>query len=255
MKAKLALLILLGSSSIFFSCNQSTLDDFSVDMGYEYFPLAIGQSRHYAVDSIIFDPSFPSIIPDTSSAFFREDIVDTLRDNTGALVFRIERYYRKTDTDPWQIHAVVSSSRGDQEAVYTENNLRFIKLRFPLKEGLEWDGTAYFPDRVDIEVAGESIDFYKGWSNTVLEKRAAYELPGRSVSDVFVVETAKLQNNIQFRTGLEVYAAGKGLIYQEIQVMDTQCNFCCNGDFAFCNTLPWVEKAEKGLILKKWLLE
>lgn len=255
MKAKLALLVLLGSLSISLSCNKSTLDDFVLDMGYEYFPLEVGQSRLYAVDSIIFDPSIVGIIPDTLSGFFREDIVDTLRDNTGALVYRIERYYRKINTAPWQIHSVVSSSLGEQEAVYTENNLRFIKLRFPLQEGLEWDGTAYFPERVDIEVAGETIDFYKGWTNTVLEKQAEYTSNGQLATDVFVVETANLQNNIQYRAGTEVYAPGKGLIYQEVQVMDTQCTFCCNGDFAFCNSLPWVEKAEKGLILKKRLVE
>ncbi|PHN06606.1 hypothetical protein [Flavilitoribacter nigricans] len=255
MKAKPALLILLSALGIFFSCNKSTLEDLDLVMGYEYFPLEVGQSRHYAVDSIIFDPSVQGIVPDTSFGFFREDVVDTLRDNTGALVFRIERYYRQNSADPWQIHSVVSSSRGEREAVYTENNLRFIKLRFPLQDGLEWDGTAYFPDRIDIELAGESIDFYKGWDNTVVERRAEFQLNGQSVPDVYVVRLADLENNIQYRSGYEVYAAGKGLIYQEIQVMDSQCEFCCNGDLGYCITLPWVEKAEKGLILKKRLLD
>lgn len=255
MKTKLALLILLGITGVFSSCNKSTLDDFELRMGYEYYPLEVGQSRIYAVDSIIFDLSPQGIVPDTLSGFFREVILDTLRDNTGALVFRIERFYRKATTEPWQIHSVVSSSREEQEAVYTENNLRFIKLRFPLKEGLEWDGTAYFPERINIEVAGETMDYYKGWNNVVLEKRPEYSLPNRSYSDVFVVEIANLENNIQVRSGVEVYAPDKGLIYQEIQVMDTQCDYCCNGDFAFCNSLPWVEKAEKGLILRKWLVE
>ncbi len=255
MKPNVALLIFLGVAGIFSSCDKSTLDDFDLQMGYEYFPLEVGQSRLYALDSIIFDPSPQGIIPDTLSGFFREDIVDTLRDNTGALVFRIERYYRKTTADPWLIHSVVSSSRGEQEAVFSENNLRFIKLRFPLKEGLEWDGTAYFPERVNIEVAGETMDYYKGWNNIVLEKRPDYSLNAQSYSDVFVVEIANLVNNIQLRSGMEVYAPDKGLIYQEVQVMDTQCEYCCNGDFAFCNSLPWVEKAEKGLILRKWLVE
>ena len=89
----------------------------------------------------------------------------------------------------------------------------------------------------------------------MLEKRDAFTVEGKSYTDAYVVRVANLENNIQLRYGTEVYAPEKGLIYQEIQVMDTQCAYCCNGDLAFCNTLPWVEKAEKGVILKKRLLE
>lgn len=255
MKIKTCLLILLGLAGVLSSCDKSTLEDFDLAMGYEYYPLELGRTSHYAVDSIIFDPATFGIAIDTLSGFFREDIVDTLRDNSGELVYRIERFYRKKDTDPWQIHSVVSSSRGEREAVFTENNLRLIKLRFPLQSDVAWNSTAYFPTTTELEIAGESIEFFKGWNSTVLEQREAFEVAGQTFSDVYLVEVANFENKIEYRYGLEVYAPGKGLIYQELQVMDTQCEYCCNRDLGRCDPLPWIEKAEKGLILKKRLLQ
>lgn len=255
MKRKGFLLWLSAAVFVFLSCNKSTIDDFEVELGYRYFPLEIGQSRLYAVDSVIFDPTAQFNRIDTVSGFFREDLVDTLRDNSGALQFRIERYYRREASDPWQIHSVVSSSRGDREAIYTENNLSQIKLRFPLEVDLEWDGTARFPEGVILEIAGESIDFYKGWKNRILEYRDQYPVEGQTFSDVYLVQTADLENVIEYRYGLEVYAPDQGLIYQEIWVLDSQCELCCNGDIAGCTNLSWLERGEKGVILKKRLLE
>jgi hypothetical protein len=150
---------------------------------------------------------------------------------------------------------VVTSSRNEEEAVYTENNLRFIKLRFPLKTDIEWKATAYFPEDTEVEVAGETLEFYKDWKTKVLERLATYQVENSSYSDVYVLELASFENLIEYRYGLEVYAPDKGLIYQEIWVLDTQCEFCCNGDFARCGGLPWEEKGEKGVILRKRLIE
>lgn len=237
------------------ACSESNFEEINLDLGYEYYPLAIGQSRTYAVDSIIYDPVRVTGRIDTLSSFIREDIVDTFYDNSGALVYRIERYYRKSETEDWQIHSVVSSSRTDEEAVYTENNLRFIKLRFPLKAASEWKGTAHFPADTEVEIAGESLVFYKDWQTTVIDRQDNYDLDGTIYSDVYLLELANFENLIEYRYATEAYAPDRGLIYQEVWVLDTQCDFCCGGDFAACGGFPWEEKAEKGLILKKRLVE
>lgn len=249
-------LYLFGILSLVLSaCSESTIEDIDLELGYEYFPLSVGQSRTYAVDSIIYDPLSLTNRIDTLSGFFREDIVDTLRDQSGDLVYRIERYYRKQGNQDWQIHSVITSSRDAEEAVYTENNLRFIKLRFPLKAETEWKGTAHFPEDTQVEVAGESLEFYKDWQTKVLERREAYSLETVTYSDVYLLELANFENLIEYRYAIEAYAPDKGLIYQEIWVLDTQCDYCCGGDFATCGGVSWEEKAEKGLILKKRLVE
>ncbi|MCB0629436.1 MAG: hypothetical protein R2824_18310 [Saprospiraceae bacterium] len=246
-------LVLVGT--LLAACSKSNLEDFDLQLGYEYFPLEVGQSRTYAVDSIIYDPAQLVNRIDTLSGFLREDIVDTLQSVSGDVIYRIERYYRRDESQNWQIHSVVTSSRDEEEAVFTENNLRFLKLRFPLKTDAEWKGTAYFPEDTEVEVAGESLEFYKDWNTKVLERRENYALEAASYSDVYLLELANFENLIEYRYGLEAYAPGKGLIYQEIWVLDTQCQYCCNGDFAACSALPWEEKAEKGLILRKRLIE
>lgn len=254
MNVRTCLLIFLGIAACLFSCTKSTVEDIVPDRGYEYFPLAVGQSKEFAVDSIVFDPAQFRTAIDTFSGFLRETVVDTLRDHTGALVFRIERFYRRNAADPWTFHSVVSSGRNEQEAFFTEDNLRYVKLRFPLKTDVEWDATAYFPETTKLEVAGETLEFFKGWKSIVREKQAQYDLEGQQFSDVYLVELADFENKIEYRYGMEAYAPGAGLIYQEIWVMDTQCEFCCNRDLGACDPLPWVDKAEKGIILKKRLL-
>lgn len=247
----LLLVILTGLTS----CDKHKLEDFQLDRGYEYYPLQIGQSRIYAVDSIIFDPAQFGISIDTFSGFFRELIVDTLRSSADELLYRVERYYRKTVDDPWEIHSVVSRSRGEREATFTENNLRFVKLLFPLKADQEWEGTAHFPANTELQVAGETLEFFKGWESRVVEKRPALQVADQSYGDVYVVELADFENKIEYRYGWEAYAPDLGLVYQEIWVLDTQCEYCCNRDLGACDPLPWVEKAEKGLILKMRLLQ
>lgn len=239
----------------FLSCNKNTIEDFDVEFGYEYFPLEIGQSKQFAVDSIVFDPSRLGMQADTLSGFFREDIVDTLRNNAGELVYRVERYYRRNSSLSWQIHSVVAKSRNEQEALFTESNLKYVKLLFPLKTTLEWSSTAYFPETTEIEVAGEVLEYFKGWKSNIVEKRDQFLVDQQTYSDVFLVELANFENKIEYRYGLEAYAPNEGLVYQEIWVLDTQCERCCNNDLGACDPLPWVEKAEKGLILKKRLIK
>lgn len=255
MKTKFVVFLVFSITLGIFSCSKSTIEDIDLELGYDYFPLEIGQSRVYAVDSIIFDPGLTGIQLDTLSGFMKEDVVDTLRNNAGALVFRIERYYRKAQDLPWDIHSVISSTRENQEATITENNLRSIKLIFPLKAETEWQSTAYFPETTIIEIAGESLVFYKGWKSTVLGKEAQFEVDGRTYSDVFLVELANFENKIEYRYGQEVYAPNVGMVYQEVWVIDTQCEYCCNRDLGACDPLPWTEKGEKGMILKRRLIQ
>ena len=87
-----------------------------------------------------------------------------------------------------------------------------------------------------------------------MEKQDQYELEGQIYEDVFVVEIANFESRIEYRQGTEVYAPKIGLIYQEIQGMDTQCEYCCNLDLGACGPIAWVDKAEKGMIFRKRLI-
>ncbi|MEO1628711.1 MAG: hypothetical protein AAFV25_26420, partial [Bacteroidota bacterium] len=147
------------------SCNENTnVDDFEVDQKYEYFPLEIGKYFVYAVDSVVYDTLASGVVATPSSSFVREEITDTLRDNSGRLAYRIERSYRRNSDDPWQISDIWVSLRTDRQAERVEENLRYVKLVFPLIEGVGWNGNLFIDETTLITIAGESVELFKDWS-------------------------------------------------------------------------------------------
>ena len=70
-----------------------------------------------------------------------------------------------------------------------------------------------------------------------------------------LVEGADYENLLNRRLAIEGYAKNIGLVYRELEVFETQCQLCCNGDTGACLDLPWREKAEGGFIIKQWLVQ
>ena len=248
----IVLYVILG---LLFSCDNGETEEIVIDYGYEYYPLEIGNSWTYQVDSIIFDPAIGGTALDSTRSYIREVITDTLESADGETAFIIEHYYRHHDTLAWEIASVYTLVADEQRAYRTEDNLRFIKLVFPLKKGSNWDGNAFFDDTRDILIAGESVEMFKNWSYEVLESGISRQIGDLLFEEVAVVQNADDENLIERRYAVEEYARGVGLISKELLIADTQCSVCCNGDFSICEPLPWREKAEKGMIVKWQLID
>ena len=125
----------------------------------------------------------------------------------------------------------------------------FISLVFPVEENVQWDGNQFFDPGLIISVAGESIEMYKSWGYEIQSVGNTYTLDDQTFPDVVEVSMADNENLIERRFAHEVYAKDIGLIYREMLILDTQCETCCNGDFASCEAIDWEVKAEKGLRL------
>lgn len=248
-------LLLFIMLSILWACEKHNTELVDVDYGYEYFPLDIGANWTYAVDSLVFDPGLSGTDTSRSQSFLREVIVDTLLSNTGTIQYRVEQSWRATDTADWQILKVLTLEREEQRALRTEDNLKFIKLTFPLKEGNSWDGNAFLDAQIKIAIAGEQLEFFKNWSYQVLSFEELIQLGSLSFADVVSVQNADDENLIERRYAFEQYARGIGLVYRALTVLDTQCEICCNSDFALCESLSWENKAEKGVIITQALID
>ena len=245
------LLLMVGC---LFDCSEET-EVFDRDLGLDFYPLEIGKYKIYELDSIIYDPAANFTRIDTFTSFIREEIADTLTDNTGNTVYRIERFIRKTMDDAWRIDRVFVMSIDENRAFWVEDNLRFIKLVFPFERGTTWDGNSFFDPTLIVTVAGESIEMFKDWSYEVEDVQSNVEINGRNFEEVVTVNNATSENLIEQRTVTEKYARGIGLVQRELSILDTQCEICCNQDFANCQSLPWEEKAEKGFVLKQRIIE
>lgn len=233
------LVLLLGMA-----CKDSqTLLDIEPDTSQEYFPLEVGKYLIYTVDSVFYREDAS---PDTVRIMAREEITDTLRDNEGDLLYRVERSERADPSDPWQIRQVLSVKRTSTQAERIENNQRFITLTFPFQRNETWDGIGFNSDSLQITVRGEVIEIYKDWESQFEEIFVPQAFNTFIFDSTVSVFHANSNNFIERRFNREVYAKGVGLVIKEMQILDSQLS---NGDRI------WPDDAEKGFTLRQTLIE
>jgi len=250
-----SLSLLAATVLLVYSCNKRETEPLDLDWGYEYYPLQVGQIREFAVDSIIFDPAASGTQIDTNSWFIKESVTDTFPGQDGLTWYRIERVQRQSDGEPWQIGKVYAAARSKQQAYRTEENLRFIVMTFPLQANETWNGNAFFSNTTSVEVAGEQLKMFKDWGDSrTVSLAEPFEVGELSFENVCSIQLVNSENLVEYRQAKEHYAKDIGLVYRELHILDTQCEVCCNFDYAVCPTINWGQKAEKGFILRQRLL-
>ncbi len=221
---------------------------------YAYFPLEMGKYVIYQVDSILFDfAPGGGTIKDSSTTFVREQVSDTIRDNTGQLLYTIERYERSANTEPWIFKNVQTASRTATQAIRTENNWRYLKLVFPLNRRSEWDGNLWIDKNREIEFSGERMRPFTNW----LYEVDSIDIPAMvgpfSFDSTLLITEADDVNVIERRFSRARYAKHIGLVWREQWILDSQyCNQ--TPPPVDCETRPWEQKAEKGYILRQIIL-
>ena len=131
-------------SSGFISCKKDK--EQGPDMGYNYFPIKVGSYIVYNVDSFHYYNT-PTII-DTFKFQLKEKIQSTYLDNQNRTTLRLERYIRNYDPIipysalPWIFRDVWAANRTTTTAEKVEENVRYIKLAFAVREGQSWNGNA-----------------------------------------------------------------------------------------------------------------
>jgi hypothetical protein len=225
------------------SCGENVTETFEQN-GKDYYPLAIGKSITYNVDSVIYDPEATGFVKiDTTKWQFREDIVDTFKGIDGKTQYKIERFERRLGTTKWVIGKVLSASVTDQYALRDEDNLRFVKFPISFLEKTSWNGNA-FNDSLKVIIAGELLElFSKKWDYQIESFGKSETIGGKVFDDVLTV-VAKTDPKIltETRSTVEKYAKGVGLVSREFKILDTQ---------KLDGTIAWEKKAEKGAIIRQ----
>lgn len=235
-----ALLISLAACS-----NNDDLDPIDEVLSSEFFPLELGHTTTYQIEETIFNKR--SQTKETLVYQLKEEITDSFIDDAGNTVFTIDRSMRPGATNGWTYQNSWQALISANQAIRIEENRRYIKLRLPVIKDDEWDGNALFDDSDPITISGDPIDYYKNWSSKLLSTNSTETVGGQSYTDVYSVSLADYENKLELRSGKEYYAQGIGLIYREINVLDTQC-------FDDCATQPWIDKAENGHIFIQTLI-
>lgn len=210
------LLLALAFTVTMFSCKKPDDRPAAPQAEQEYYPLEKGKWVLYEVDSTIWDDTF--CIERFYNYQVMHRVADTFTDNQGRPSYRVETYIRKKVQDDWTPHSVfyATNTKVTLEIVYDQ--LRYIKMVFPINDGTTWKGNNYIlskdPDYAyygDWDYHYKNIKYpfntgFKEFDNTV-----TVEHIDEAVGDPIVYP-----EEIASRTSSrEVFASGVGMVYRE----------------------------------------
>lgn len=183
---------------VIFSCENKEVEPSNILEGTEYFPLEKGVYAIYKIN----ETKYSSISGNATSEYFLKELIsDTITDSYNNVMYEVKRFVKNTEIDEWELDSVWSERKSGNQFVKKENNVEFVKLVVPVKEGKEWNGNV-FNDRGEEIYSMESI--HQPYTvNDVLFDSTLTQIQKQDSSSV----------SQDYRT--EVYAKGVGLIYKK----------------------------------------
>ncbi len=197
----------------FFSCRKDTLSTADATRGY--FPLTLGKSVTYAVDSTLYYGP-----PGTTrhvSMLFRYTISDTVTYNKKT-AYLMDIYSTPYVGGIWTACGEIIITPTPTSLLYAENNVNYIKMIFPIANGTTWKGNQYAvtPDSLysylynwDYTYANFGLSYFNG--------RVNFDHTVSLLEDDENVDYQNVDSAVAgYRTyAKEVYAYGVGMIYKE----------------------------------------
>ena len=220
---KVFLLFIIVSAITFSACKKST-EDFKSASVRDYYPLVIGKYVSYNLDSTIFI-NFGT--KDTVIKYQVKHVVDALiTDNLGRPAYRIIRYIRKTSANAWVPDNTFMAVPTDFAMEFIENNMRFLKLKAPIKNGYTWKGNTY----IDTYSLNSDVKYLDDWDYTYDSVDVRLTLGALTIDSTLKVDQRDeiignpLDPNSysEINNGTEKYAKGIGLIYRNFLHVEYQ---------------------------------
>jgi hypothetical protein len=207
-KGPFILIILLAGIGIF-SCKKKK-EPIKQDLGEDYYPATIGRYVVYDVDSIIYD----EFTYDSTHYKYqiKEKIEEQYTDIQGKQAYKLARYIKKFSAAvsysamAWSIKDVWQVNVSNKDVQVVEENVRFTKLTFPVKENNTWDGNV-------------------NNTNGEQDYKYVYVNSNESVNSVHFDNVASVLEKdfptfISKEYYVEKYAKTVGLVYREIIDLD-----------------------------------
>ncbi len=182
----------------------------------DYYPVNLGHYVEYNVDSTYWDDFLA--LKTVKKMQMRYTVVDTFTDLARNPSYRVEVLVRKNDTSQWQPESVFSVTKKPSSVEVVQNNLRFIKLQFPVTNGNSWQGNQY------ISTFDQELQYFRDWTYKFSDVGKPYDADGvvfqntatvnqidETVNDPELQPEAYATRNF----GKEIYGKGAGLLYRE----------------------------------------
>lgn len=199
-------------------------------LGDEYGPVFnVGAYWEYAVDSSYVDDFFEPPLDTTAYFLLREVFADTFTDNAGRLTYKVERYKKmfndtvSYDSMDWVMTDVWTAT--PQQGFYEryEENVRYVRLNYPVVEGKDWNGNAY--------------NTFNEWNYEYENVHQSHTTGAFTFDSTLTVNQRDNINIIDNETAFEVYAKDVGLIEKHYT---DQVKSISTGDITSGASMNWI---------------
>jgi hypothetical protein len=230
---KSSIFTLIIGCLFFVSCSKQT-EEFQTEQISDYTNLVVGKYITYRLDSLVFKGF--SVTPEIHKYQVKHVVDAEITDNLGRPSYRIFRYLRDSSgTQAWQPNGSYLVTPLHDQLEVTEDNLRFIKLHLPFKEGVSWKGGKYLPDDAYHFISNFNSydDDLNDWDYYFDRFESSVNYRNQVYTDVWTVEEADETVNIPVTDpmmygslvrAVEQYAKGIGLVYREYTLYEYQPN-------------------------------
>ena len=187
-------------------CDSNDIDPDPERLGLEFYPLETGLYRDYKIRHIRYSAISK---PDTSNYYLREHVLDSVVNMEGGYTYILARYSKDSLNLDWELDSLWKAEKNSKFVRITENNVPYVKLVFPVKEGMSWDGNAYNNEEPKEYAMGHAYQPFQ-----VLD--SMYE------ESVTIMHDSIPDQIVRYILKYEVYGNNVGLIFME----DQDLNYC-----------------------------
>ncbi len=214
----LPIILLTGIISLFLiSCDKEN-EDFQTAAIETYAPFKTGKFITYRLDSLVF-VSFGST-QQIHSYQVKFTVDSMVTDNLGRPAWRIFRSIRPLNsTAAFSPDATFTAINTGTSLEFIENNLRYLKLLQPIRDGYSWKGNKF----IDTYSINSQLKYLDDWEYTYQDAHQPKTVGAFTYDSTVTVmqrndslglpltpQTQYAEKNL----GLEIYAANIGMVYR-----------------------------------------
>jgi hypothetical protein len=215
MKKIFSILLIASSIVALHACNKET-EVLNTSTINDYQPLVVGKYITYKLDSLVFTRFGTSSTIRTYQVKLEVDA--EIKDNLGRTSYRIIRYRRNTANQPWLADNTFMATNTGNGLEWVENNLRFLKLRTPIRNFYSWKGNSF----IDTYSINSELKYMDDWdylydSVNVPLKIGAFTFDSTlkvDQRDEIIGNPADANSYSEINYSMEKYAKGIGLVFR-----------------------------------------
>ncbi len=187
------------------SCDLGTVEPDDSIMGYDYFPYDSGAYVIYEVANK--KEGLDTIIEEN---YFLKEVIGEATTSFDEEVIKLYRYKKTSWEDAWLLDSIWTLRPSKTNIIKVENDVRYLRMTFPIKNNETWDGNA-------SNTIAKDEYLYQVFTEAFAFDTSSFE------NTITVIHQEKDENNlIDVNWRYEVYAKEIGLIYKYHEVTDTQ---------------------------------